>query len=84
MNLDGYSGFVGPLVFQHVRNIRYLSCYISKDIVDSKGLNASTIVRELGKFIQGGGGGQPFYATAGGKNTDGISKALEQSKAYLN
>ncbi|WP_411767796.1 alanine--tRNA ligase [Winogradskyella sp. A3E31] len=61
-----------------------LSCYISKDVVASKGLNAGTIVRELGKFIQGGGGGQPFYATAGGKNPDGISKALEQAKSYLN
>lgn len=60
-----------------------LSCYISKELVASKNLNAGTIVRELGKFIQGGGGGQPFFATAGGKNPDGIKEALESGKAYL-
>ncbi|MBO3097498.1 alanine--tRNA ligase [Gelidibacter pelagius] len=60
-----------------------LSCYISKELVESKGLNAGTIVRELGKHIQGGGGGQPFFATAGGKNPAGIEKALEAVAEYL-
>lgn len=60
-----------------------LSCYISKPLVASKGLNAGTIVRELGKFIQGGGGGQPFFATAGGKNPNGIDEALKAAEAYL-
>ena len=60
-----------------------LSCYISKELVASKSLNAGTVVRELGKHIQGGGGGQPFFATAGGKNPAGIDKALEEAKSYL-
>ena len=60
-----------------------LSCYISKELVASKGLNAGKVVRELGKHIQGGGGGQPFFATAGGKNPDGITKALDGAKAYI-
>ena len=60
-----------------------LSCYISKELVVSKGLNAGQVVRELGKYIHGGGGGQPFFATAGGKKPDGIEKALENAKKYL-
>ncbi len=60
-----------------------LSCYISKGLVADKDLNAGTIVRELGKYIQGGGGGQPFFATAGGKNPAGIPEALDKVKEYL-
>ncbi|ADV48136.1 alanyl-tRNA synthetase [Cellulophaga algicola DSM 14237] len=60
-----------------------LSCYISKELVANKELSAVTVVRELGKLIQGGGGGQPFFATAGGKNPEGIAEALEQAKNYL-
>ncbi|WP_397361933.1 alanine--tRNA ligase [Olleya sp. R77988] len=61
-----------------------LSCYVSKSLVETKDLNAGTIVRELGKHIQGGGGGQPFFATAGGKYPAGIKDALEAAKSYLN
>lgn len=60
-----------------------LSCYISKELIELKGLNASAIVRELGKYIQGGGGGQPFFATAGGKNPSGLEEAIEAARAYL-
>ena len=60
-----------------------LTCYISKNLAEVRGLNASQIVRELGKFIQGGGGGQAFFATAGGKNPDGISDALQAVKTYI-
>tara|TARA_B100001057_G_scaffold29739_1_gene27111 strand:- start:11007 stop:13622 length:2616 start_codon:yes stop_codon:yes gene_type:complete len=54
-----------------------LSCYISKKLVSEKGMNAGVVVRELGQYIQGGGGGQPFFATAGGKNPAGIPQALK-------
>lgn len=60
-----------------------LSCYVSKALVTDKGLNAGHIVRDLGKYIHGGGGGQAFYATAGGKHTEGIKEALEAAKHYL-
>ena len=61
----------------------FLSIYISKNLVEEKGLNAGSIVRELGKLIQGGGGGQAFYATAGGKNPIGIKNALIKAKTFL-
>ncbi len=60
-----------------------LSCYISKELVANKDLSAVTVVRELGKHIQGGGGGQPFFATAGGKNPGGIVEALNNAKSYV-
>ena len=60
-----------------------LTCYIDKQLVSSKGLDAGKIVRELGKHIQGSGGGQPFFATAGGKKPEGIAIALAQVKDYI-
>ena len=60
-----------------------LTCYIDKQLVSSKGLDAGKIVRELGKHIQGGGGGQPFFATAGGKKPEGIAIALAKVKDYI-
>jgi len=55
-----------------------LSVMLSDDMVKDHGLNAGQLVREAAKLIQGGGGGQPHYATAGGKNKDGISAAVEK------
>lgn len=60
-----------------------ISCYISKELVAEKSLNAGNVVRELGKYIQGGGGGQPFFATAGGKNAAGIPQALEMALEFV-
>lgn len=60
-----------------------LTSYIAKNLVEEKGYDAGKIVRELGKHIQGGGGGQKFFATAGGKNPAGIDKAIAGVKEYL-
>jgi len=55
-----------------------LSVMLSDDMVKDFGLNAGQMVREAAKLIQGGGGGQPHYATAGGKNADGLSAAVDK------
>ena len=60
-----------------------LTCYISKELANERGYDAGKVVRELGKLIHGGGGGQNFFATAGGKNPGGIPKALERAVDYL-
>ena len=60
-----------------------LACYISKELVANRNLNAGQVVRDLGKYIQGGGGGQPFFATAGGKNPEGIKDALTAAKKFI-
>ncbi len=60
-----------------------LTCYISKELATAKNLNAGQVVRELGKYIQGDGGGQPFFATAGGKNVAGIKEALEKAVDFV-
>ena len=64
-----------------------LNVIISEDLVKNHGLNAGQLVREAAKLIQGGGGGQPHFASAGGKNPDGISaavdKVIELAQLYL-
>ena len=55
-----------------------LSVMISDDLVADHSLNAGQMVREAAKLIQGGGGGQPHFATAGGKNVDGLSAAVDK------
>ncbi|MBK7212725.1 MAG: alanine--tRNA ligase [Bacteroidales bacterium] len=57
-----------------------IAVMISESLVESRKLNAGQFVRELAKHIQGGGGGQPTFATAGGKNPDGIDAALAQAR----
>lgn len=56
---------------------------ISENLVESHNLDASTLIREWAKEIRGGGGGQKFFATAGGKNPDGIEAALSKAEAYV-
>jgi alanyl-tRNA synthetase len=61
-----------------------LSVMISDNLVKEKGLNAGQIVREAAKEMKGGGGGQPFYATAGGKDVAGLEAAIRKACTFLN
>lgn len=58
-----------------------LSIIASDEIIASKNVDAGKIIREVSKHIQGGGGGQPFFATAGGKNANGLGLAIDEIKA---
>jgi alanyl-tRNA synthetase len=60
-----------------------LTVLISENLTKTKGLNAGQIIREIAKEIQGGGGGQPHFATAGGKNPAGIEKAFEKARGMI-
>jgi alanyl-tRNA synthetase len=61
----------------------FLTVMISNNLVDKYKLNASEIIREAAKEINGGGGGQPYFATAGGKNSSGIEAAIEKAVGVL-
>ncbi|MCS7005210.1 MAG: alanine--tRNA ligase [Cytophagales bacterium] len=61
----------------------HIAVMISENLVKEKGLDASKIVRELAKVIKGGGGGQPFFATAGGKDVNGLQQVIELSESLL-
>ena len=58
----------------------YLTCYISKNLVDDSKMNANNIVRNLSQFIEGSGGGQPFFANASGTKLNGTAKLKEEAK----
>lgn len=60
-----------------------LTIMISENLVNDKGLHAGKIIREAGKEIKGGGGGQPFYATAGGKDVSGLQAAIEKALGFI-
>jgi alanyl-tRNA synthetase len=60
-----------------------LTIMISENLVKEKGLDARVIIKETAKEINGGGGGQDFFATAGGKNPEGIEKALAKARTFL-
>tara|TARA_B100001057_G_scaffold332804_1_gene333261 strand:- start:11201 stop:13807 length:2607 start_codon:yes stop_codon:yes gene_type:complete len=72
------------LVLGTVNNNKpFLCCYISKNLVESKKYDASEVVKNLGNYIDGGGGGQKFYATAGGRKTSGLKSALDYAISLL-
>jgi alanyl-tRNA synthetase len=64
-------------------NVPNIHCSISKELVAAKGLNAGNVIRELGKYIDGNGGGQPFFASGKGKNVNGIKEALEKAVDFV-
>lgn len=60
-----------------------LTVMISDELAKDRGFHAGNIIRELAKEIQGGGGGQPFFATAGGKDASGLERAIAKSREYV-
>lgn len=60
-----------------------IHCYISKELVAGKSLNANAVIKELGKYIEGNGGGQPFFASGKGKNANGIAQALVHAVDFV-
>ena len=66
------------IIGSHDNNKPQLSIMMSDDMVSDHGLNAGQMVREAAKLIQGGGGGQPHFAQAGGKSVDGLSAAVDK------
>jgi alanyl-tRNA synthetase len=60
-----------------------ISIILSDSIIASNGLNAGNLVREVAHHIEGGGGGQAFFATAGGKNSAGLKEAIDACKMKL-
>ena len=60
-----------------------IAVMLSEDVIESKGLDAVKIIRELAREIKGGGGGQPFYATAGGKDVSGLDTVVAKAKDFF-
>ena len=71
------------LVLGTIINEKPLLSVMLSDELLKKGLNANNIIKEIAPEINGGGGGQPFYATAGGKNPQGIENALKKAKELV-
>ena len=64
-------------------NAPNIHCYIAKEMVVDKSLNANAVIKELGKYIEGNGGGQPFFASGKGKNVAGIAEALAKAVDFV-
>tara|TARA_Y100000766_G_scaffold71601_1_gene60166 strand:+ start:2282 stop:4906 length:2625 start_codon:yes stop_codon:yes gene_type:complete len=68
------------IVISQENNKVFCSCFISKNLVSEKNLNASDVVRKLGELINGKGGGQPFYATCAGNNNSDLDKLISSAE----
>ena len=71
------------VIGSNANNKTTISVAVSDNLIKEKDLHAGNIVRELAKEINGGGGGQPSFATAGGKNPNGIESALKKAEGYI-
>ena len=78
-----YTSFFGVIGGKHDGKCT-LSIIISDDLIASKGLNAGALVKETSSLIRGGGGGQAFFATAGGSNPNGLEEAIKAVLSKLN
>jgi len=76
------TNFIG-ILGANVKGNPQIAVIISDELIASKQLNAVEVIRHISKEIQGGGGGQPFFATAGGKNLAGLDKALQQGLDFV-
>ena len=72
------------IIFTRSPEKAFISCYISKSLTLQKGFNASNIIKDLSPIIDGSGGGQPFFATGGGKNIEANDKALAEAEKIIN
>ncbi len=71
------------IIAAEVKGKPSISVIISDNLVKEKNLNAGNIIKELAKEINGGGGGQPFYAQAGGTKLEGLSSAIEKAQTII-
>jgi alanyl-tRNA synthetase len=72
------------LIAANIQEKPHLSLIISDELQKDKKLDASKMIRELAREIKGGGGGQPYYATAGGKEINGLSNAIQKGIELFN
>ena len=72
------------MVLGSVNDNKPLLAVMLGDEIVAKGVDAGAVVREAAKLINGGGGGQKFFATAGGKNPDGLQAAIDKAVALIN
>jgi alanyl-tRNA synthetase len=74
--------FIGLLINENKDKV-YISLIISPKLTSEKNLNAVQIIKEISKYINGGGGGQPHFAQAGGSNKEGIKKVVQEAERLL-
>ncbi len=82
-NLEKEIGNAVVLIGNVIDDKPQLLLKISENLIKTKGWNAGTLIREIAKEINGGGGGQPFFATAGGSKAEGIDSALSKLESLL-